>query len=110
MSQNLLYKIDKAVKQKSDPNEIAMICREYLLKFPKNSRVLNILNNLNLKKSKETFSQSMIILNNYVQTNQLQKAYDLGIELLKKNDEDSNLFAIIGDILKKSNHFLEALY
>ena len=108
MNQNLLYKIDKAVKQKNNPEEIAKICREYLLKFPKNLRVINILNNLKLEKE-EIFSKSIIELNDYIQTNQLQKAYDLGIELLKNNDNNSNLFTIIGDILKKSNHFLEAL-
>ena len=51
MSQNLLYKIDKAVKQNTDTNEIAMICREYLSKFPKNIRVLKILNNIKLSQN-----------------------------------------------------------
>ena len=57
MSQNLLYKIDKAVKQNTDTNEIAMICREYLSKFPKNIRVLKILNNIKLSQNKEIFSK-----------------------------------------------------
>ena len=48
MSQSLLYQIDKAVKQNKNSSEIETICHEYLSKFPKNKRVLNILNNIKL--------------------------------------------------------------
>tara|TARA_B110000037_G_scaffold41790_1_gene51648 strand:+ start:1620 stop:3581 length:1962 start_codon:yes stop_codon:yes gene_type:complete len=109
MSQNLLYKIDKAVKQNTDPNEIAMICREYLSKFPKNIRVLKILNNIKLSQNKEIFSNHILKLEQYIKSNQLQKAYDLSLELIKTDDKNSYLCAVTGDILEKSNHFLEAL-
>ena len=109
MSQNLLYKIDKAVKQNTDPNEIAMICREYLSKFPKNIRVLKILNNIKSTQNEEIFLNQILKLEQYIKSNQLQKAYDLSLELTKIDDKNSYLYAITGDILEKSNHFLEAL-
>ena len=70
MSQNLLYKIDKAVKQNTDPNEIAMICREYLSKFPKNIRVLKILNNIKSSQNEEIFSNHILKLEQYIKSNQ----------------------------------------
>ena len=109
MSQNLLYKIDKAVKKNKNLSEIEMICHEYLSKFPKNTRVLNILNNIKLSKNKEISSKPFFKLEQYIKSNQLQKAYDLALELIKTDNKNPYLYSITGDILKKSNHFLEAL-
>ena len=109
MSQNLLYKIDKAVKQNKDPNEIAIICRQYLSKYPKNIRVLNILKNIKLSQNKQIFSNHILKLKQYIKSNQLQNAYDLSLELIKTDDKNPLIYSITGDILVKSNHFLEAL-
>ena len=109
MSQSLLYQIDKAVKQNKNSSEIETICHEYLSKFPKNTRVLNILNNIKLSQNKEISSKPILKLEQYIKSNQLQKAYDLGLELIKTDNKNPYLYSITGDILKKSNHFLEAL-
>ena len=110
MNQNLLYKIDKAVKQKVNPSEIKIICRQYLTKFPNNIRVLNILNSLNLESDGEKIEQSKTLLKLYLKSNELQKSYDLAIKLINYNKKDPYLYSTLGDILKKSDNFLEAIH
>ena len=51
MTQNLLYKLDKALKQNTNSNEIEVMCRDYLTKFPNNPRVLSVLNKLKKEKN-----------------------------------------------------------
>ena len=109
MSHSLIYKIDKAVKQKSNPNEIEKACVEYLAKFPKNIRVLNILNNVRLDQNKQTSLKSKVLIKEYITSKQFQKAYDLAIQLIQSDQNDPELYAITGDVLKASHNFEEAL-
>ena len=88
MSQNLIYKIDKAIKQKSNPNEIEKACVEYLSKFPKNIRILNILNNVRSDQNKQASLKSKALIKEYITSKQFQNAYDLAMQLIQSNQND----------------------
>jgi tetratricopeptide (TPR) repeat protein len=109
MTQNLLYKLDKALKQNTNSNEIEVMCRDYLTKFPNNPRVLSVLNKLKIEKNNEKTLETKKLIDHHYSLNNLKQAYDLAIDLTKTISNDPSIYAALGDILRKSNNHLEAI-
>lgn len=109
MTQNLLYKLDKALKQNTNSNEIEAMCRDYLTKFPNNPRVLSVLNKLKIEKNNEKTLETKKLIDHHYSLNNLKQAYDLAIDLTKTISNDPSIYAALGDILRKSNNHLEAI-
>ena len=110
MTQNLLYKLDKALKRNTNSSEIEVMCRDYLTKFPNNLRVLSILNTLRIEKNNKTISNTKQLIEQHYKSNNLKEAYDLAINLITTNRNDPSIYCTLGDISKKSDNHLAAIH
>ncbi len=109
MSQNLLYKLEKALKKNNNSKEIEFLCKKFLQKYPGNNRVSAILKKVAEKQATENILENKKRIQEYFNTDQTEKALKLISEMLKLYPNDVELYGALGDIHKKSNNFFQAL-
>ena len=109
MSHNLLYKLEKALKKNNNSKDIEFHCRNFLQKYPGNIRVSTILKKVVQQQATDDILENKKRIQEYFNSDQIEKAIKLSLDMLLIYPNDAELYGALGDIHKKSNDFFQAL-